>query len=52
MASHVRQEENFPADFAVSLAGVAEVVADLEGAGVVRLVLERCWFVLLWLDTG
>ena len=49
LAYYVQQKESFPADLAVSLAGVAEVVADLEVAGLVRHVLQRSCIVLLWL---
>ena len=47
VASHAQQKESFPTNLAVRLAGVAEVVADIEGAGIVRHVLKRSCIVLL-----
>ena len=41
VASHLHQEESFPTDLAVRLAGICEVVTDLAGARVVHSVLER-----------
>ena len=37
-------------DLAVCLARVVEVVADLEGPGVIHHVLQKSCSVLLWLD--
>ena len=49
VAFYVQQKESFTEDLAVGLAGVTEVVADLEVAGLVRHVLQRSCIVLLWL---
>ena len=52
VASHLHQEESFPTDLAVCLAGICKVVTDLAGARVVHSVLKWGCFGLLNLVTS